>query len=264
MKKIIVLLLPFMVSLPLFSQENQQYVSVRDADIMYRKSLVRAIDLREKQNKPLFSKNKEITALLIAAVKRGDIIPYSDDSLNKRLTIEEFMSRLKIPSTEPDMDTIELYITYGPEWRDFQASMQPDYYFPRDLYQIELKEDLYFDKGRSRMYYDIHTLTFFVPADHPQNIRGIQQTVASFDFRVLEQGLFRDHPDAHFNVQNDAYHKNLADAFKLRMFSSYIVKVSNADDAYIQDMFPDQRTALMASHWAAYELMEFEHHLWEY
>src|SRR4051812_20522944 len=34
---------------------------IHESDIMYRKTILRAMDLREKQNKPMFSKNREIT-----------------------------------------------------------------------------------------------------------------------------------------------------------------------------------------------------------
>ncbi|MGN6647885.1 MAG: hypothetical protein ACTHJT_15285 [Cytophaga sp.] len=38
---------------------------------MYQKTVVRALDLREKQNGPIFSRNRKITALLINGVESG-------------------------------------------------------------------------------------------------------------------------------------------------------------------------------------------------
>src|SRR5690348_408802 len=64
---------------------------VHESDITYKKTIVRAIDLREPQNEPLFSKNREITRFLIDAVKNGIIKPYASDSLTTLLTQEEFM-----------------------------------------------------------------------------------------------------------------------------------------------------------------------------
>lgn len=43
------------------------------SDQMFRKSIWRAIDLREKQNKPMFSEGKEISRVILDAVKRGEI-----------------------------------------------------------------------------------------------------------------------------------------------------------------------------------------------
>jgi gliding motility associated protien GldN len=245
---------------------------VHESDIFFKKSLVRAMDLREKQNKPMFSRNREITRVLIEAVQNGKLTPYSNDSLATVISIDEFMERMSIPSAlakfdinNPD-DTMNAYIEYGPDWRtEMKGQMQTQYYFPQDLYQMEIKEDIIFNKETSRMTYDIHSITIFVPADHPSNVRGIQSTVASFKFKDLVNDTFRDNPNAiWFNAQNDATHLSLADAFELRLFSSYIIKVSNPSDAYLSDIYNDQYKGILASQWAAHELLEFEHNLWEF
>jgi gliding motility associated protien GldN len=116
------------------------------------------------------------------------------------------------------------------------------------------------------MYYNILAVSLYVPADHPSNIRGIQTIVASFSYKELAEKLFKDNPKAvWFNPTNDAEHKNLADAFELRLFSSYILKVSNPNDAYLSDIYGgDQTKGIMASQWAAFDLLEYEHHLWEF
>jgi gliding motility associated protien GldN len=236
------------------------------SDIMWKKTLIRAIDLREKQNKPLFSKNKEITRLLIDAVTNGDITIYANDSLDRKLTIDEFNESIKIPIEGGELTAEEKEIALANGDSSVLQTGGPSFYFPTDLYQMEIKEDLIFDKQRSRLYYDILAVTMYVPADHPQNVKGIQQVICSFSYKELVEKVFKDNPKAiWFNVQNDQQHKNLADAFDLRLFSSYIIKVSNPYDAYLVDIYGgDQQKGIMASQWAAMELMEFEHHLWEF
>jgi len=241
---------------------------VHVSDIMFKKTILRALDLREKQNKPLFSKNKEITKLLIEAVERGDLKPFKTDSLEEGslLTIEEFKENIKIPSDQAELTEEEKAIMIANGDSSFlQGGGGVNYYFPRDLYQLQVKEDLIFDKQRSRMYYDVHAITMLVPADHPSNIKGIEIPVASFKFKDVVTVL-KDNPNAvWFNPQNDAQHKSIADAVELRLFSSYILKVSNPDDAYLVDIYGgDQLKGIMASQWAAFELLEYEHNLWEF
>lgn len=241
---------------------------VHTSDIMFKKTILRAIDLREKQNKPMFSKNKEITKLLIEAVERGDLKPYATDSLQegRMLTIEEFKENMKIPSDQAELTEEEKAIMLANGDSSFmQAGMGPNYYFPRDLYQMTMKEDLIFDKQRSRMYFDVHAVTMLVPSDHPANIKGIEIPVASFEYKEVVKVL-QDNPNAiWYNPQNDAQHKSLQDAIDLRLFSSYIIKVSNPDDAYLVDIYGgDQLKGIMASQWAAFELLEYEHNLWEF
>ncbi len=236
------------------------------SDIMWKKTLIRAIDLREKQNKPLFSRNREITRLLIDAVTKGDVTPYANDSLDRKITIDEFNEGIKIPIEGGELTAEEKEIALANGDSSVLQTGGPSYYFPTDLYQMEIKEDLIFDKQRSRLYYDIIAVTMYVPADHPQNVKGIQQVIASFSYKDLVEKVFKDNPKAiWFNVQNDQQHKNLADAFDLRLFSSYIIKVSNPNDSYLVDIYGgDQIKGIMSSQWAAMELLEFEHNLWEF
>ncbi len=236
------------------------------SDIMWKKTLLRAIDLREKQNKPLFSRNREITRLLIDAVTKGDITPYANDSLERKITIDDFNEAMLIPIEGGTLTAEEKEIALANGDSSVLQMGGPAYYFPTDLYQLTIKEDLIFDKQRSRLYYDILALTVYVPADLPSNIKGIEQVVASFSYKDLVEKVFKDNPKAiWFNVQNDQQHKNLADAFDLRLFSSYITKVSNPNDAYLVDIYGgDQQKGIMASQWAAMELLEFEHNLWEF
>jgi gliding motility associated protien GldN len=271
MKKLVLILSAFMlINSNMKAQEvkdkSRSSNEVRTSDKMYKKELVRAIDLREPQNKTLFSKNREITKLLINAVMNGQITAYTNDSLTHHLPLKTFTERMTMPnSNEIPTDPEELKIMFPDTWEEILKNPpKPELYFAKDLYQMEIKEDLFFDKQRSKMYYDIKAITIFIPADHPQNIKGIQEPVASFEFKELEK-FFKDNPNAvSFNVQNDAQHKNLSDAFKLRLFSSYIIKVSNADDQYLSDLYNDQVKGIMASQWAAHELLEYEHNLWEF
>ncbi|MBX9852752.1 MAG: gliding motility protein GldN [Cytophagaceae bacterium] len=259
MKKIVLFTgLLFGLAGTIFSQK------VHESDMMFKKTVIRAVDLREKQNKPFFSKNRELTTLIFEAVKNGNLKPYSNDSLAKQLTVEEFLANMQLPGDAP-MDTLEAQSLYPDDWEKMMAQQNaPQYYFGKDLYQMEIREDVIFDKQKARMIYDIQAITIYVPADHPTNIKGIQMAVASFKYCDLINA-FKDNPNAiSFNPQNDAQHKSLADAFELRLFSSYIVKVSNPDDMFLTDIYRDQYTGLMASQWAAHEILEFEHNLWEF
>jgi len=241
---------------------------IHESNIMYRKGILRAVDLREKQNKPLFSRNREITKLIIEATERGEITPYASDSLKegRKLTIAEFKNSLRIPSS---LDTMSLYDMYGPDWRsnpEVAPMLASQFFFPQDIYQMQISEDVVFDKQRSRMYYDIHAITILLPADNPQNIKGIEIPIASYEYKELVNKLFKNNPDAiWYNPQNDAEHRSLDIAFELRLFSSYIIKVSNPDDAYLVDIYGgNQQKGIMASRWAAFKLLEYEHNLWEF
>ena len=218
-----------LVSLCKASDDDKPFQS---SNTMWSKQITRALDLREKQNQPLFSTNQQITKILIDGVKSGQLTAYASDSLINSLSVTEFLTKIEIPR-EPDQDT-----SYMTEWEkeEYMASLasntDAEYFFPQDFYQKELKETLLFDKERSQMKYDIQSLTFFFPADHVDNERGIQMHIGSFDYKQVEQYFIDNANTIWYNPNNDREHRSLADAFKLRLFSSYIIKVSNPNNEF--------------------------------
>ena len=64
------------------------------SDQMFRKSIWRAVDLREKQNRPMFSEGKEISRIIMEAVKRGELVAYKGDSLTSAYKPEEASTRM--------------------------------------------------------------------------------------------------------------------------------------------------------------------------
>lgn len=254
---------------------------IHESDIMFQKSVVRAVDLREKQNKPLFAYQQEFTKLLLDAVNEGVLTPYRTDSLDEGsvLSMEEFKEKLLVPGSDAPMEVEDDFgapaTGGGGGWGDpepvavveKEAPKTGGFFFEaRDLWQLELNEDLLFDKQRSVLYYDILSITLYVPADHPDNIKGFQYPLATFKYKELCEKVFKDNPKAiWYNPYNDREHRNLTDAFELRLFSSYLIKISNPSDEEIAETYGgDPRTGIMASQWKSFELLEYEHNLWEF
>ncbi len=249
---------------------------ILDADIMYKKRVWRRMDLREKQNKPFFAYNNEITKIIIESVKNGLITPYRSDSLVNPMTKEQFEENMKLPDVDIGLTEEEKAMGFeedsdwgsSSDWGDGGGEEADDnsaeFFYPNEVSILELAEDMVFDKKRSRLYYDIQSIRLVIPAERFET--GLEKTVGVFKYRDLE-ALFRSMPDEAywFNPQNNAEHKNLADAFVLRLFSARITKVSNPDDSYVVDVYnKSPRQGILASQWIEYQLMEKEHHLWEY
>lgn len=312
---------------------------INENDIMMKKTLWRRIDLKEKQNQSMFSKNNEISKYLIEAAKSGLIDMYENDSVTTKLTPEKFQKRMIMPNSAGGLSAEEIAAGFGNEnaaggngWDDAKkkdaaktaatakpaddgwgtpkkAATQPiddgwgtpvkkktvakntkgkkgkvvapvveapkvdtvakiaaapvgDEYFAKDFNIMEIKEDWIFDRKRSRLYYDIQTVTIYLPSD--KNTAGVETPLATFKYKDLDK-LFRSDPKKFiwYNPQNQAQHKNLADAFDLRLFYGRITKVANPGDTDLVGMYGD-REGLLKSYQTEYELMETEHSLWEY
>lgn len=275
-----------------YNKHSLDSKQIHQSDVMWKKSVVRGVDLREKQNKPLFADGMEFSRLILDAVLEGVITPYASDSLDNgaRLTVDEFRTAYVVPGATTVVEEEEetnLDDLGDDAWGGWDAEETPTddglgdvasnnlggvdlntaiFFEPRDLYQIEINEDVIFDNQRSVLVYDPQSITLYVPADHPDNVRGIQSPIATFSYRELVEKVFKDNPKAiWFNPYNDSEHRNLEDAFELRLFSSYLIKISNPSDEYLVDTYGgDPRVGIMASQWKAFEMLEYEHNLWEF
>ncbi len=313
---------------------------INDGDIMMKKTLWRRIDLREKQNQSMFSKNNEISRYIIDAVKAGLLDAYPNDSVKTKIALEKFNEKLIIPNSGGGLSKEEIEAGFKPDgttggkddgWdtpkKDAAAAKKPaddgwgapapkkaaavvddgwgapapkkktttaqkgkgkkgakltapvvppkdtvavakvavptgDEYFANQLNILELKEDWVFDKKRSRLYYDIQTVALYLPAD--ANPAGLEIPIAYFKYKDLDK-LFRSDPKKFiwYNPQNQAQHRNLADAFDLRLFYGRITKVANPADKDLITQY-GTREGLLKSYQLENELMETEHGLWQY
>ena len=138
-------------------------------------------------------------------------------------------------------------------------------YRPKDIYQMELSEERIFDKKRSRMYHQIKTLSLKLPSTLAGNVSGLEKNIATFKYADRVK-VFRNNPQTAiwFNAQNDAQHKNLADAFELWLFNSYITKVSNPAGDDLASQYGGEREGLLASQQIAADLVEYEYNLWSF
>jgi gliding motility associated protien GldN len=248
---------------------------IHESDIMYKKTVWQIVDLREKQNRPFMAVNNEITKVIFDAVKAGLLQAYNGDSVKTPLALEDFIANISAPGQKMTADELaaerkriseDAFITAAEKQTQLQALESgggAEEYPPSVFTQMELKEDVIFDKQRSRLYWDTQVLTIFLPADKNGDA-GVDKPVASFRYKDLAR-VFKSNPNAiWFNAQNNAHHLNLADAFELRKFSGRIIKISNPNDEYLYTTYEGDRKGLLASDWIKQQIVEFEHNLWEF
>ena len=251
---------------------------VHESYLMWKRTLWRRVDLKEKQNKPFFAMNRELSKIIISAVERGVLIPYRSDSVNdvNVMSRDDFLINIQ----QENLDAEDDFEDGGFEDDPFAAAFEDDpfatdeeeiqtgpIFIPNREFSIfEIKEDLYFDRIHSRIYFDIQSISMYLPSDSFYNLTGVEKPVASFRFIDL-YNLFKSMPKEAiwFNDSNIAQHKNLGDAFLLRLFKGIIVKIANADDVRVSELYAKSRKdGIMASFKVEQDLMEWEANLWEY
>jgi len=260
---------------------------------LYKVKVWRQCRLDEKQNKGFFARSNEITKLILEAVKSGELADiYKNDSLTTKISKEDLLKNLQVSEgqkPDPWQPDNDYYANDGVDFngvfykakrdnRGKNPGASPDDWVrdsslgqgtfaqPYQLAGMTIVEDVIFDKRRSRLYYDIQSITITWPGDQG-NPRGGDLDVAVFKYKDLVQ-VFRNHPgDAiWFNRYNTAENKNYEEAFLLRLFHGVIQRVENPDNVDIREIYsnrpyPEQ---VWAREWEEMKLMEREHNLWEY
>lgn len=250
-------------------------MNIQNYEVMWKKSLWFRVNLQTKINYGFFSKNKELTRIIIDAVKNDRIVPYTSDTLDTRLSKEEFLQRLIIPQTvgETIDDDDEAWGDLnGGSFKNDSGQKPGEEYSPDRLWVIEMKVDRIFDKRRSKMYNDIVSINLIIPAS--ENPKGIDIELGSFSYRELNEQVFHmkdengklveDPNSIWFNAANSAQNRNLGDAFALELYDGRLIKFENPQDNSIIMMYGNDKRSLYQSQEAVYKLMEYEALLWEY
>ena len=245
---------------------------VQDNYILFKKTLIRRMNLTEKQNRPFNAKNSELSALIIQGAKDGLLQPYMSDSCLRPMPDDEFISSLQYEIQDAGDDFGGGFGGgFGDEAEEEAEGDGKNYndIDPTEFNKLYLKEDLIFDRNRSRMYYYIRSITLGIPANPNYEIQ-FEKRVASFkydDIIKLLRGPFKEKA-LWYNEQNQGAHINLADALELRLFSAPIIGVSNSQNLDIRQMYGDRiaqdpMSAMVLQQQAEMELMEYESNLWE-
>lgn len=283
MKKFVSVILMCLIVAPMLvvAQEAPQSVPLIKPDVpssysLFKKTVWRRMNLIEKQNKPFNSTNGEISRLLIKAVDEGLLRPYGSDSCINFMPDIQFSSNISVEREENPF--------IGGDFNSFDETPAEETVseddgpkrddIPAELFSIlYLKEEVVFDRNRSRMYNYIKTVSLFLPASAGTewNPGGFEKLAGHFKYDDIVE-LFKTHyadKAIWYNTQNQASHLNFADAFELRLFSAPITKVSNADDIDIRQEYgdliqQDPMNAMIIQQKYEYDLMEYESELWEY
>lgn len=256
---------------------------VEDTQVMFRKTVWRRMDMGEKQNKPFFSKNGELSRLLIEAVDEGLLTPYRSDSCINFMPDIIFVSNISV-EREDNPFVGGGFNSGGFDSFDDNSNNQDAAddtsdepkleSIPPDLFSVlYLREDVIFDRNRSRMYNYIRSLSIALPRDAGSlyNEAGFEKIVAHFrydDVVALFRGPYADRA-IYYNNQNPGQHMNMSDAFELRLFRAPITKISNADDLDIRQIYADKMASdpmsvIVIQQQYEFDLMEYESELWEY
>lgn len=233
--------------------------SLRQADVVFQKRVWREIDLREKMNQYMAAPQARLIDVLMDAIKAGELRAFdatatkqdpNGDSFKTPMTSEQTMRKLADSVLVTKTDT---------NGEKMASKMVAGEFNPDSIVKFRIKEDWIFDKQRGE----------FKP--HIIGIAPLVQPVAGGQRLDYQPAFWVYFPEARpilasrevFTKNNDALNLSYDQIFAKRLFSSYIVKISNDKDERIKD-YKNGIDRLYESERIKRSLLDYELNLWQY
>lgn len=234
-----------------------QYPAIREADVMWRKRIWRAIDFRQKMNQVFYYPTEthynwtNFIQIILMGMEEGTLQAYEydpyKDELNVPITYNEFMAKRS--------DTIKDDIT-GEVIYDTDGKPIVDEFNTESVKILRIMEDWYFDRQRSQLMVRILAVGPVMVKDDgtPEQLFWISYNDNTRELFAKSNFFNRDNPGAALNYDQ---------VFMMRLFDSYIYKEENPYDRRIND-YAKMEKALYESERIKQEIIDFEQNLWEY
>jgi gliding motility associated protien GldN len=244
------------------------YEYIREADVMWSKIVYRMIDLRQKQNLPLYYPTKPIGGrmnfvdLVLWGIDNEGVRAFStNDPLNEftaQMTIDQIDEAFDagtdtIKTPNPSTGVLEEIVIENPRKTD-------------EVKKLLVKEKWFFDKNHSVMKVRIVGISpirvYNRLDDQGLPTEQILQKPTFWVYFPEIRPILADHEV--FNRNNDSQRISFDDFFMQRRFASNIFAMSNVYDNRWNNSYAMGMDALLEAEKQKEWLFNIEHDLWEY
>ncbi|MFN8255431.1 MAG: gliding motility protein GldN [Bacteroidales bacterium] len=249
------------------------YQYLREADVMWSKTIWRTLELREKMNFPLYYPTRPIgdrmslIDLLMWAIQNQGLTAYNqvgDDEFGTVMTVKDIEDKFDVKDEKIMVENVE-----NPDGPMIEKTIEGKVN-TAEVKQYMIKELWFFDKQRSVLEVRIIGIApIRVFAKESSGSEADEEDEENMQRKILFWVYF---PEARkilanhevFNALNDAERKSYDDIFFKRMFSSYISMESNVYDNRMIGDYTVGLESLLESERIKESIFNYEQDLWEY
>jgi gliding motility associated protien GldN len=246
------------------------YAPIREADVLYERTVWREIDLRQKQNYPLYypiAPTKKIGGrvnfftLLMEGIERGEITPYDpfpvSDEFALPITFEQIAANPSIKQEDTRETSVSIFTGNDTVIVIQGRNLLND----ENIQRIKVKEKYIFDKKHSTLIRQVIGICPVFMYLRPGTDEPVPIPVC-WIYMPEARPLLSRH--AVFNDFNEAQNVSYDDFFMQNRYSGRIMKVANMYNNRSISEYASGVDALYESQRIEQEIFDQEQDLWEY
>ena len=237
------------------------YATLREADVVMSKRIWREFDLRETKNKYMGSPKARLIDVLMDAIANEELTAYDPNPTKDDPNGDAFSTPLTAAGAKGKMADSTIVEKFDSKGEKIGSTMVAGEFAPDSVVKFRIKEDWIFDKQRSVWEPRIIGIAPMIKLKVPGADLALDYQPAFWIyFPAARQVLATKEV---FMGKNEAAGLSYDDVFLKRIFASYIVKESNAEDLRIKD-YAVGIDKLYESERVKKEMMDWELNLWQY
>ncbi len=248
------------------NKRNMTPAYVREANVLWSKTIWRIIDMREKQNLYLFyptnsvDERRSLFRTLLDAINAGELKAYStvtDNEFDTEISVNDVFEKVgaspvdSVETVDPESGEKTMKYVY-----DMKGGIHYD-----EVKKFMIKEVWFFDNKYTMMKCRILGLCPIVEQINEEGNRVDQKTLFWIYYPAAAPFLAKQEA---FSYSNDAQRPSLYDRLEARQFGSYIYRESNVYDNRIITSYAKGMTSNIEAERIANSIFQKEHDMWEY
>lgn len=204
------------------------YPQINPSNVRFYKRIWRDIDLTDPKNQVLAVPGSTLIETILDGLKTGKLTAYDpgDDSFKTRVSAQQVMSKL--------VDTV-LIPVFDNNGNQIDSKKQLNDFDPQRITKFRIKEDIFFDKQRSKIESRIIGIAPLMSLNTDQAIVGEAPAFWLYFPECRRVFVKKDVSDPDKNM----FDMSMDDIFLQRKFASKIIKESNTTGQRIVDYTKD-------------------------
>ena len=243
-------------------KEPMPLPTIREADVMWKKTIWREIDFNQKMNQGFYypvaphQNWQNLITVLMNGLKSGEIVAYADE----KVATGELINPISLSKIEENTTNKGITQVMNEETGELEDVEYNEALKSEDVTRCRVKEVWYFDKQLSQMKVRIIAICPVRMVDEG-NGKLAPEPLFWVPYNNATRKLLAKSP--FFNRHNSSAQLSYDEVFIHRMFDSYIIREENMFDRNINS-YAKGVEALKESERIKQSIIDFEQQLWEY